>query len=955
MQKRKYFHIFMAFFLLLSLISAPLMAHAEETSYKTLPSKKNVPLDKEWTISFNNELEPASINEQNVFVLDSSGNIVSTSAYVHDNDKQVLVRPPSEGYKANTSYTLFVESDVYSKKNKLIKKPVKMSFKTGTTKADPAKTFTPRNDSANDVVLSSKIADVDSKVFEDAKDINLEGNSIVYPGKNDELLALKPGEIIVLPATETYPGGYAKKIVKASFDGTNTIITTSEPKMEEVVKDMDVSKQFDIDITDNGINPDAFPVELRRVSKTSNKIVYASREDTSDKITVGRKNDYQYIEYKDFPVLKDDDGDDIATLNGMLKIYDPNVTLDFSFWRQKFNYAEYSSRYDNKLTVTLGSDVEFKKKFDPTLAVLPVKFMGALGAELKLQAIFSAEGKITSEIGLDTELNVRMGVKNVDGRYKTFDESKFKNSPKVTALKGTLEGKGALRTELAVDLFQWEPAAVYAEGGLKAKLEGESSTDSILCFKGDLSFYTQLGLEITLPFYKEEFSYSPWKKSLLKGSTCQLEDLVVNPGKVVLKPGESIRIGVKGIDASFREKEFSLPDTGISLKSKDKNVAKVNTFGDITASVNAEDGDETEVEVTYSSDMSRSITKKVKVQIATDSQFKITASGKVIDMITKDPIADAKVSIHDQSNRAIAETKTNDSGEYSVKIPQGKYKFKVSAVNFRDAVSNIEVPEDMTDSVLPIKPVLMVSENAEVGTVKGKIVNAVNGEIVEDATISLRFGDNQEEGDIFTTVTTDSQGLYEAAIPAGTYTGEISKEGFVTNFTTIVSEANTVTENQNATITPLLNSGDMRIVLTWGTTLEDIDSHLFGPAENGAFHLFYRLVGDSEYEVYSGAKLDIDDRSYEGPETVTITEPRQGVYRYIVHDYTNMGSTDSFALSESDAKVEIFMGNSDVPVRVFRVPANKPGTLWRVFDFNTNTGKITSINDIIYETPQDVN
>ncbi len=59
--------------------------------------------------------------------------------------------------------------------------------------------------------------------------------------------------------------------------------------------------------------------------------------------------------------------------------------------------------------------------------------------------------------------------------------------------------------------------------------------------------------------------------------------------------------------------------------------------------------------------------------------------------------------------------------------------------------------------------------------------------------------------------------------------------------------------------------------------------------------------------------LDLDDTTSYGPETVTVSLKEEylksGEFKYSVHNYTNRGSSNSSALSSSNAVVHIYKGN----------------------------------------------
>ena len=126
----------------------------------------------------------------------------------------------------------------------------------------------------------------------------------------------------------------------------------------------------------------------------------------------------------------------------------------------------------------------------------------------------------------------------------------------------------------------------------------------------------------------------------------------------------------------------------------------------------------------------------------------------------------------------------------------------------------------------------------------------------------------------------------------------------------------------------------MRVVLGWGRSPFDLDSHMVYPGN----HIFFaNKLGDN-------GNLDVDDIHSYGPETITLTRRENGKpYIYAVHDYSNQSDPDTKNLSNSEAKVFVYVGES--LVRTYYVPKNQSGNLWTVFKVNEN-GAIEDVNNI---------
>lgn len=131
------------------------------------------------------------------------------------------------------------------------------------------------------------------------------------------------------------------------------------------------------------------------------------------------------------------------------------------------------------------------------------------------------------------------------------------------------------------------------------------------------------------------------------------------------------------------------------------------------------------------------------------------------------------------------------------------------------------------------------------------------------------------------------------------------------------------------------NLDGMRIVLNWGDSPADLDSHLVYPHNNHVY--FMNKFG-------SDALLDVDDRNGFGPETITITKKHNGErYVYAVHDFTDNNNPDWNGLSNSNAVVFVYVGQT--LIKTYYVPVNARGNLWTVFAI-TESGELEDINSV---------
>jgi hypothetical protein len=114
-------------FILLSVCILLLPTHS---SYAfELINDQVVASSKVWNIQFNKELRYDDTLQKSIVVEDSSGKLVSTKLQLGEDMKSILITPPVKGYSLGGLYTLKIGTDIYSKDNMKLQKPMQMNFK----------------------------------------------------------------------------------------------------------------------------------------------------------------------------------------------------------------------------------------------------------------------------------------------------------------------------------------------------------------------------------------------------------------------------------------------------------------------------------------------------------------------------------------------------------------------------------------------------------------------------------------------------------------------------------------------------------------------------------------------------------------------------------------------------------------------------------------------------------
>ena len=209
-------------------------------------------------------------------------------------------------------------------------------------------------------------------------------------------------------------------------------------------------------------------------------------------------------------------------------------------------------------------------------------------------------------------------------------------------------------------------------------------------------------------------------------------------------------------------------------------------------------------------------------------------------------------------------------------------------------------------------------------TVAGTTRNAQTGLVLSGVLVELRAGTNVTTGTPLQSATTTSSGGFTFInIPAGNYTLRGTASGFAQAVQNIVVPSSG-TVSVVLSLSPLLTAGQVRIVLSWGSTPPDLDAHLSVPGVGIVYFGNLGTVGSPFF-----ATLDADEVSGFGPETITIHQLLSGTYTFLVHDFTNFSGSFT-ALAQSGARVDVYVGTSAVASFTF-TPPQQSGVLWTVF------------------------
>lgn len=302
------------------------------------------------------------------------------------------------------------------------------------------------------------------------------------------------------------------------------------------------------------------------------------------------------------------------------------------------------------------------------------------------------------------------------------------------------------------------------------------------------------------------------------------------------------------------------------------------------------------------------------------------------------------------SNPYSAKVETDENGQYVFDgVVMGVYDLIVSADGYQKTEQTVLVYEGQTACYNVVLEVISDEWEGK-GTASGRVYDALTGEGVPELTLKFRAGISNLNGDVLATAKTDDYGYYiSPELESGNYTIEVIDEVrkgddcYLGSMMNVKVLGGIDISNQDGTVSTQILSGQLRIVMSWGNTPSDLDSHLFCKLDNGAFyHIFY---SDQTFWLEENriADLDLDDTDYYGPETTTVYIPEDGTYTFGVYDFSHNSSRD---LVESGATVQVYLENSTIPSYVFYVP-NLNGYYWEVFTYDSRTKQLLPINQML--------
>ena len=214
---------------------------------------------------------------------------------------------------------------------------------------------------------------------------------------------------------------------------------------------------------------------------------------------------------------------------------------------------------------------------------------------------------------------------------------------------------------------------------------------------------------------------------------------------------------------------------------------------------------------------------------------------------------------------------------------------------------------------------------------------------VTGAEIVVRKGTDARQGAAICESRSDESGAATLTLGSGSYTAEISCEGYATNYINL--EVTDSALSQNIYMIKAPSEGQTAILMTWSSEMgKDLDLTIFTPyqAEDGDM----AHIGGSNLSDEYGNHI-LHDNSM-GCEVAYLDTTKAGSFKIYVNDYTDSmaGDYDIDIYKNLDVHVYIYLPGGYVTE--LHVPVDENGIVWEVAELS---GSRLSVTGRIYVQP----
>ena len=309
--------------------------------------------------------------------------------------------------------------------------------------------------------------------------------------------------------------------------------------------------------------------------------------------------------------------------------------------------------------------------------------------------------------------------------------------------------------------------------------------------------------------------------------------------------------------------------------------------------------------------------------------------GYVMDEFSM-PMEDASIVIKSENDDSVvAQTRTDGDGFYKVSVDctDDETYCAYASKDTLNEVGVFGITARFGSGKYAVEPIYMGYVN-NTATYPAQFVvrDATDPNIpLSGAGIMIRRGINNRTGTVMQTGALDDNGTAAVALPAGSYTAEITKGGYETLYLSVIIRL----DRQYAVgfAMPDVDDNTYRVAVSWETAPLDLNSLAISSNRD-------RIL-----------RSPVDSLGLTTAECVTIDNAGADDYRFYVTDFGSITSGDlmSYNMTGSNACVDVY--NSEGLIGKYHVPAANAGVVWEVFEIRNKT--LLPVNSYYYSVEDD--
>lgn len=589
MMKKLRFWMTIGLAAMLFLTSLPFMALPVAAT--TTDAIEKVPRNKEWIITFNEEVSVDYLREEYLYVADEKGQHVPIHIYQLEDARKVKVIPVNGMYEADTTYTLYVSDQMKNTKGALLNQKIEKVFQT-TEEIEERKPFIVREDSANDFVVQDGVEYVPDELTPYFIEQDYEGNTYQFDVESNLHDILAVGKIYIFPTTESYPTGWAKRIVDIRVVGSTILVKTEEPVLEEVIESIDFSKELTLDLNDVTLDYNNFE-NLQTRTIQENKVTFEGKHPTTGiegKLELVYESDEIRITFVDV-VLKTERKKNNQTKDLSLSINGTTKLSEFR-WKQDISGVTLNDlrvKFDMEADISINGNYSAKQRmeFFPSIPI-PLGAYGKVNVQPFFLLDFEVEGSVAWSVSPQT---VEAGITFVDGAYESFLHRDAAGASKgiQNTINYSFEGGMGIGTHFKIFQFLLVDVEVSGKAGQSMRAEIEKKCTFFETYgafdfevKGSLRW-----LESNAASFAKRFRYPIGEKAECEKAECEnptlgkVTSLMMKEQPVVLLPGQKKQLKLYERYESGEVREVDLSKGNAIFRPDQPHLLSISRVGEL--------------------------------------------------------------------------------------------------------------------------------------------------------------------------------------------------------------------------------------------------------------------------------------------------------------------------------------------------------------------------------------